>query len=91
MIEKLKQIAEEAGKLILEVYNSDDFNVKVKEDNSPLTEADKRSHNYIVEELKKNFREYLFYPKKVIQLNMKKGKTGDIFFSLIHLTGQRNL
>jgi len=37
------QAAIEAGKKILEVYEND-FEVETKTDNSPLTEADKRSH-----------------------------------------------
>lgn len=36
----------EAGKAILEIYNTD-FDVQKKEDKSPLTEADLRSHNVI--------------------------------------------
>ena len=55
MLEKLTNIAEEAGKLILEVYYQKDFDIKLKEDNSPLTEADKKSHQYIIKELKNNF------------------------------------
>ncbi|MBL4669435.1 MAG: 3'(2'),5'-bisphosphate nucleotidase CysQ [Flavobacteriales bacterium] len=39
------------GKEILEVYNSD-FSVETKDDNSPLTEADKRAHIAIMEALK---------------------------------------
>jgi len=56
MLEKLISIAEAAGALILDVYNKEDFGVKIKDDNSPLTEADKKSHNYIIKELAKNFR-----------------------------------
>lgn len=37
----------EAGDLILNVYNSDDFNIKLKSDNSPLTDADILSNNKI--------------------------------------------
>ncbi len=37
-----------AGKDILEVYQSDNFNVQLKLDDSPLTIADKRAHNAIV-------------------------------------------
>ena len=45
-------IAEKAGKEILEVYQSE-FYVEHKDDKSPLTEADKRSHNVIQEGLTK--------------------------------------
>ena len=38
----------EAGKKILEVYENE-FEIETKTDNSPLTEADKRSHNIIKE------------------------------------------
>lgn len=44
-------IAREAAKEILRVYNSDDFDVEIKGDNSPLTKADKASHNIIEKEL----------------------------------------
>ena len=39
----------EAGKEILQVYQGDDFQVETKDDNSPLTIADKKSHNKIME------------------------------------------
>ena len=42
----------EAGKEILKIYETDDFNVKIKSDNSPLTIADKKSHNVIMEYLR---------------------------------------
>jgi 3'(2'), 5'-bisphosphate nucleotidase len=42
-----------AGKEILEVYNTADFQVEMKSDNSPLTIADKRSHVAIAGELEK--------------------------------------
>ena len=40
----------EAGQAILEIYHGD-FNVQYKDDRSPLTLADKRSHNIIVRHL----------------------------------------
>ena len=42
--------AVKAGKEIMEVYDND-FSIELKEDNSPLTEADKRAHIKIVAEL----------------------------------------
>lgn len=41
----------EAGQEILKVYNSNDFEVEIKNDNSPLTKADKASHLKIMEYL----------------------------------------
>lgn len=43
----------EAGKEILKVYETDDFRIVSKNDNSPLTKADKNAHNKIVSFLEK--------------------------------------
>lgn len=43
----------EAGKAILEIYHSGDFDIEIKGDNSPLTRADKVAHNVIVSHLEK--------------------------------------
>ena len=43
----------EAGKAILEIYHSGDFDIEIKGDNSPLTKADKVAHNVIVSYLEK--------------------------------------
>jgi 3'(2'), 5'-bisphosphate nucleotidase len=51
LIETARQAALNAGKEILKIYNSDTFNVELKDDNSPLTKADKASHNQIVRSL----------------------------------------
>lgn len=41
------QASLEAGKAILEVYSSNDFNVEIKGDDSPLTKADKNANDVI--------------------------------------------
>jgi 3'(2'), 5'-bisphosphate nucleotidase len=41
----------EAGKAIMEVYNSESFEVEIKSDQSPLTKADKVSHGIIADHL----------------------------------------
>ena len=43
----------EAGKAILEIYHSGDFNIEIKGDNSPLTRADTASHDVIMSYLTK--------------------------------------
>jgi 3'(2'), 5'-bisphosphate nucleotidase len=48
---RLVEIAQEAGRAILDVYESD-FGVAFKEDRSPLTEADRRSHEIIEQRLR---------------------------------------
>ncbi|MGC6470685.1 MAG: 3'(2'),5'-bisphosphate nucleotidase CysQ [Flavobacteriales bacterium] len=43
----------DAGSRIMEIYQSEDFDVQLKSDDSPLTKADLASHNIIAEHLKK--------------------------------------
>lgn len=43
----------EAGKTILEIYHSGDFDIEIKGDSSPLTKADKSSHKVIMSFLTK--------------------------------------
>lgn len=50
--EKVVDIAQAAGKAILEIYNRD-FDIQEKDDKSPLTEADLAAHKLIVAELEK--------------------------------------
>lgn len=54
-IENLLYVAIEAaiiaGKKIMDIYDSDDFDVNLKDDNSPLTKADIASHKVIMEKL----------------------------------------
>ena len=55
-IEEIIGIARRAGSAILEVYGTE-FSVEVKEDQSPLTEADKRANAIIVEGLTRLYPE----------------------------------
>lgn len=50
----LGNLAVEAGKAILEVYETD-FGVERKEDDSPITQADRRSHQIIAGELSRRY------------------------------------
>lgn len=50
----LSDIAKKAGKAILEVYGTN-FDVQCKEDHSPLTLADQRSHRIIVDSLRSRY------------------------------------
>jgi len=46
------QASIEAGQAIIDIYKSDDFNVQLKSDDSPLTKADIAAHNIIIKYLK---------------------------------------
>ena len=43
----MRRLALEAGDVIMEIYNSDEFEVKAKSDNSPVTEADEAADAHI--------------------------------------------
>jgi len=51
------EIAKQAGSAIMAIYGSDDFAVEYKDDKSPLTAADKVSHEVIMAGLGKHFPE----------------------------------
>ena len=48
----------EASKVIMEVYNSSDIGVEIKEDNSPVTKADKAADKLIRSFLMEAFPDY---------------------------------
>lgn len=56
-IEIVCKIAKQAGTVIMDIYGTDDFAVEYKDDNSPITVADKASHEVIMAGLKKHFPE----------------------------------
>lgn len=66
------QAAIEASKEILSVYHSDNFVVETKEDNSPLTKADKAAHKIITSFLKKSTIPILSEEGKSIPYSTRK-------------------
>lgn len=69
LLELMKHLAVEAGKLIMEVYQTD-FDVDYKEDESPLTMADKKANSLIVTGLAKEYPDYA-----ILSEEMKDDKT----------------
>lgn len=58
-LEAAKAAAVEAGEAIMEIYNRvEELQVEYKEQNMPLTEADKAANAIIVTQLRENFPEY---------------------------------
>lgn len=64
VLEVMKQLAVDAGKVIMEIYQTD-FEVDYKEDESPLTQADRQANAVIVEGLVKAFPEYAILSEEV--------------------------
>ena len=57
-LEIAKLAAVKAGEAIMKIYNSADFGIEYKKDDSPLTVADKASNEIIVKILRENFSSY---------------------------------
>ncbi len=66
------EAAERASKEILDVYHSKDFETQLKSDNSPLTIADKRAHDCIVQHLEKTGLPILSEEGKDIPYEVRK-------------------
>lgn len=62
----------DAGKAILEIYHSGEFDVEIKGDNSPLTKADTASHNVIMSFLTKTNIPVLSEEGKAISYEERK-------------------
>ena len=62
----------EAAQAICKVYNSDDFHIQIKSDNSPLTDADKQSHQIIAKTLEKTVLPILSEEGKHLDYNIRK-------------------
>lgn len=76
----------EAGKKILEVYNKD-FDVEIKDDKSPLTEADKQSHLAIKEFMGRTNIPMLSEEGKKMEYEERKG--WDTFWLVDPLDGTK--
>lgn len=53
LLESVISLVHEAGKKILEIYETGDFSVEIKSDDSPLTQADRAAHKLLYAALEK--------------------------------------
>lgn len=77
----------EAGKEILKVYETDDFQEEKKADNSPLTLADRNAHNKIVSFLEKT--EFPILSEEGQHLPYEERKKWDYFWLVDPLDGTK--
>ncbi|MEM6279066.1 MAG: 3'(2'),5'-bisphosphate nucleotidase CysQ, partial [Verrucomicrobiota bacterium] len=87
-IEVLKQIALGAGEEILEVYGAE-FSVDVKEDKSPLTEADRRSHARIETALREHYPDIPIISEESAVADYDTRKDWDYFWLVDPLDGTK--
>lgn len=87
-IEDIKKIALEAGSAIMEVYNRD-FKVEFKEDNSPLTEADKLSNNIICTYLEKHYPKIPIMSEENKQVEYKERRNWEYYWCIDPIDGTK--
>ncbi len=89
MIKILQQIAQTAGKAIVEVYNNQPFQVESKSDGSPLTIADKAANDVIVKGLRENFPNIPILSEEGKSIAYHERKHWDKFFLVDPLDGTK--
>ncbi|MEJ2637475.1 MAG: 3'(2'),5'-bisphosphate nucleotidase CysQ [Calditrichia bacterium] len=89
MIDILIDIAREAGRRILAIYESGNFGIEIKTDQSPLTLADKASNEYIVEQLKAYFPQIPVLSEETKMVPFDTRKSWDRFWLVDPLDGTK--
>ncbi|MFD3188844.1 3'(2'),5'-bisphosphate nucleotidase CysQ [Sedimentitalea sp. HM32M-2] len=75
LIPVIRRLAIEAGEKIMEIYNSDDFDVKVKSDDSPVTAADEAADAIISAGLRAAFPEMMLVTEEQADSHSSTGHT----------------
>lgn len=87
-IEKLLSIAKEAGEATLEIYNKD-FDIEIKDDRSPLTEADRRSNEIIISRLSEAYPQIPFISEETKQTPFETRKKWTFLWLIDPLDGTK--
>lgn len=88
-IQTVCAIAKQAGREIMTIYGEEDFSVEFKDDQSPLTAADKASHNVIVEELTKHFPDIPILSEEGADIPYEERKSWQRFWLVDPLDGTK--
>lgn len=75
LVPVMRTLALKAGDLIMDIYNSDDFDVKVKSDASPVTEADEAADVLISAGLTEAFPDVLLITEEQAATHEKQADT----------------
>lgn len=88
-INAILEIAVEAGKAILKVYNEEDFEVSLKTDASPLTKADKIANDLICRELKRLYPEIPIISEEGKNIPYEERKNWELYWCVDPLDGTK--
>jgi len=75
LIPVIRTLAIEAGNRIMEIYNSDDFDVKIKSDDSPVTAADEAADAIISAGLRAAFPDMMLVTEEQSESHKARGDT----------------
>lgn len=75
LIPVIRRLAIEAGATIMEIYEADDFDVKIKSDESPVTAADEAADALISAGLREAFPDIMLVTEEQAQSHNQSGKT----------------
>ena len=89
LIESLISISKQAGEAILKIYDLDDLGISHKEDNSPLTLADKASNEVICSQLKELTPDIPILSEEGRDISFDKRKNWDTFWLIDPLDGTK--
>jgi 3'(2'), 5'-bisphosphate nucleotidase len=87
-INKILTIAEDAGKATLEIYNRE-FDIEEKDDRSPLTEADKKSNEIILDGLIQHYPDIPYISEETKQTAYEERREWNHFWLIDPLDGTK--
>tara|TARA_Y100001935_G_scaffold242853_1_gene233677 strand:- start:420 stop:1205 length:786 start_codon:yes stop_codon:yes gene_type:complete len=87
-IDKIISIAEEAGSAIMRVYKKK-FSIDLKNDNSPITDADRVSHDIIVKQLKEFFPTIPILSEESEKISFEERRKWEIYWLIDPLDGTK--
>ncbi|MGZ2255759.1 3'(2'),5'-bisphosphate nucleotidase CysQ [Roseobacter sp. A03A-229] len=86
LVEVMRRLSIEAGAKIMEIYDADDFDVKVKSDDSPVTAADEAADALISAGLRQAFPDVMLVTE---EQSATHDTTGDTFLIVDPLDGTK--
>ena len=87
-INDIQSIMNEAGRAIMDIYTKD-FDVQLKDDNSPLTLADQHSNNIIISRLKELYPDTPFISEETKHTSYDERKNWEYFWLIDPLDGTK--
>jgi len=88
-IEEIKKIAIQAGSAIMKVYESDDFGIKSKADETPLTKADSVANAIICQSLQQRYPQIPIISEENVQEDYEVRKGWECYWCIDPLDGTK--